>query len=482
MLSLAGGVGGLALGAAAIHALRGLGTGHLPLGAAVALDARVAAVGLGVSLVLGLAMGVPFVWAALRGGGPHAFHHQSRGGTAGRASQRLRHALVVAQIALAFVLLGGAGVLGLSLLRVSAISPGFRPEQVASGQVVMTWKTYPGPAARLGFAERVLDAIAWQPGVQAAGLATHLPFDGWSGKSATHVVGWQPQPGGSTQGHYAYAVAGQYFQALGFVLREGRFLDRDDLRRLERVCVVDDAYARRYWPGRSALGQRLFWGSAAGAEADAFTVVGVVGAAKQSELSERGGQGAVYFPYGQGPGNGDLYVVARTAIRPESFAGAMRRAVHEADPGVPLADVRPMESRIADSLSARRSPALLASAFAAAALLLSAIGTYGVLAYAVAQRRREIGLRIALGARPAQVRAQFVAIAVRLLAWGLALGALGSWLAGGALQRVLAGVPALHAGVLAAVAVVLAAAALAASLVPAHRAARMSPMAALAED
>jgi predicted permease len=482
VLALAGGVLGLAIGAVAIRLLPVLGTGQIPLGARAVLDLRVAAVGLATALVLGLAMGVPFAWFGLRNAGPEALHLQPRGGSASRAARRLRHALVTAQIALAFVLLAGAGALGLSLQRVSAIAPGFRPEQAVSGQVVMPWKYYPGARARVGFAERLLEEIGRQPGVTAAGVATNLPFNGWSGKSATTVKGHEPRAGESLQGHYAYAVGGDYFEALGFALREGRFLSGNDSRRPERVCAVDDAFARRYWPGRSALGQRLYWGPREGSDAEAYAVVGVVGAAKQSELAEQAGQGAVYFPYGHGPTNGDLFVVARTVIRPEAFEATLRRSVRAVDPEVPLADVRAMDARIADSLVARRSPALLAGLFSTAAVALAAIGTYGVLAYAVAQRRREIGLRMALGARPGQVRAQFVEITLRLLVLGLAIGGLGAWASAGAIQRLLHDVPAMHPIVLAAAAGLLAVVALAACLVPSQRAARLSPIAALADE
>jgi predicted permease len=473
---------GLAIGAAAIRVLPLLGADRLPLGAQVTLDLRVALAALGASLLLGLAMAVPFAWFSLRSGATEALHAHSRGGTASRAAQRMRHAFVVAQIALAFVLLSGAGALGLSLRRVSAIAPGFEPASVMSGQVVMPWKSYPGPRARLGFAERLLEETLRLPGVRSVGVSTQLPFGGWSGKSAARVQGYQPAPGESPQGHYAFAIGGDYLATLGYLLREGRLLDGADSRRPLRACVVDEDFARRYWPGRSALGQRLFWGSEEGPDAEAFTVVGVVAAARQSELSERNGQGAVYYPYGYGPSNGDLYVAVRTGVAAEAFAPLLRRAVRAADPEVPLADVRAMDARIADSLAARRSPALLAAWFSATALALAAIGTYGVLAYAVAQRRREIGLRIALGARPDQVRRQFVVIALRLVAVGLAIGTLGAAMAARALQALLYDVAALHPGVLAGAAGLLALIALAACAIPAQRAAKVSPLTALAEE
>lgn len=175
-------------------------------------------------------------------------------------------------------------------------------------------------------------------------------------------------------------------------------------------------------------------------------------------------------------------MVVRTRVPAESLGAALQGIVREIDPELPVNDLRSMEGRVADSLVARRSPALLAALFAGIALLLTAIGTYGVLCYAVAQRRREIGLRMALGARPEQVRAQFLGIALRLLAAGLLLGALGAWLTRRAMQAVLFQVPALPVGVLAGAAVILGLVALFACLQPAERAARISPLEALAED
>jgi ABC-type antimicrobial peptide transport system permease subunit len=175
-------------------------------------------------------------------------------------------------------------------------------------------------------------------------------------------------------------------------------------------------------------------------------------------------------------------VVTRTSLKPEALGATLRNVVRKVDPELPVTDLRSMETRIADSLVARRSPALLAGLFSGIALLLTAIGTYGVLSYAVAQRRREIGLRMALGARPEQVRVQFVSLALRLLAGGTILGVLGAWLTGQAMQAVLFRVPALSVATLAGTAAILGVVSLAASLLPSHRAARISPMEAMVEE
>ncbi|HTG31323.1 MAG TPA: ABC transporter permease [Thermoanaerobaculia bacterium] len=481
LLTLIGGLLGLAVGAGGIRLLGVLGTDRLPLGAHIAFDARLAAVALAGAVVLGLILGAPIAWYNLRNHSAGGTLFESRGGTAGRATQRLRHGFIVAQIALAFVLLAGAGLLGLSLRKVMTVSPGFRPGNVLSGQLVLPVRSYPDRQDFVGAIERLTAEVGRQPGVQAVGFATNVPLSGISNKSAATVEGYKPPPGDSPHGHYSYSVGGDYFTAMGFSLREGRFLTAADSRRAQRVCVVDEDFARRYWPSGGAIGHRLFQGGEAGNDADAFTIVGVVGPVKQAGLVEDDAQGAVYYPLGHRIDH-NLWVVVRTSLPPESLGPALRRAVRTVDPELPVNDLRSMETRVADSLVSRRSPALLAGLFAGIALLLTAIGTYGVLSYAVAQRRREIGLRMALGARPEQVRWQFVGLALRLLAAGTVLGVLGAWLTGKAMQSVLFQVPALHVATLVGTAAILGTVSLIACLLPSDRAARISPMEAMIEE
>jgi hypothetical protein len=268
---------------------------------------------------------------------------------------------------------------------------------------------------------------------------------------------------------------------MGFSLRSGRFLTAEDSHRSERVCVVDEDFARYYWPNASAIGQRLWDGSEAGKDAEAFTVVGVVSAAKQAGLTEEEAQGAIYYPYAFRVGD-SFFVAARTSLPPESLGLTLQKVVRQIDPNIPVNDLRSMDTRIADSLVTRRSPALLAGLFSGIALLLTAIGTYGVLSYAVAQRRREIGLRMALGAQPGQIRSQFFYLSLRLLASGTILGVIGAWLTGQAMQAVLFHVPALNLAILVGAAFVMGVVSLVACLLPSQRAARISPMEALAEE
>jgi predicted permease len=476
LLTLIGGLLGLAVGAGGIRLLGVLGTDYLPSGSRIAFDARLALVALATAIILGILLAAPIVWFNLRGHPGNAIQSESRGGTSGRAAQILRHVFVVSQIALAFLLLAGAGLLGLSLKHAAAVSPGFRFDHIITGQISLPWKSYPDGAARLAFADALTNKIGNLPGALSAGLVSNLPL---SGKSAAAVKGRVPKAGESPRGHYSYSVGGDYFGAMGFSLWAGRFLTAADSHRAERVCVVDEDFARYYWPNGNAVGQRLFEGSEQREDAEAFTVVGVVGSVKQAWLTEETAQGAVYYPYAF-RNDSDLFVVARTSLSPELLAVTLQKVVRRIDPNLPVTDVRSMATRIADSLVARRSPALLAGLFSGIALLLTAIGSYGVLSYTVAQRRSEIGVRMALGARPGQIRSQFFFLALRLFACGTILGVFGAWLMGRAMQAVLFHVAPLNFEILAGATGVMAVVSLVACVLPSHRAARISPAEVLA--
>jgi predicted permease len=480
LLTCAGGVLGLAVGAGGIQLLRGLGADRLPLGSRIVFDARLAMVGLVAAIVMGVVFALPVAWFHLRRHLGNALQLESRGGTSGHGAQILRHSFIISQIALAFMLLAGAGLLGLSLQRVMAVSPGFQSDHVLTGQILLPWANY-SEADRLTFVESLMDKIGHLPGVLSAGVVNNVPFSGNIGKSAATVMGHVLRPGESVRGHYSYGVAGDYFRAMGFSLRAGRFLAADDSRRSGRVCVVDEDFARYYWPHAGAVGQRLWDGSEAGKDAEAFTVVGVVGGAKQAGLTEDGAQGAIYYPYAFRIGD-SVFVAVRTSLLPESFALTLQNVVRQIDADVPVSDLRSMDTRIADSLVARRSPALLAGLFSGIALLLTSIGTYGVLSYAVAQRRREIGVRIALGAQPGQIRIQFLSLSLRLLTAGTMLGLIGAWQAGRAMRTVLFHVPPLNLAILAGAACVTGVVCFAACLLPSERAARISPLEALTEE
>ncbi|HEX4749972.1 MAG TPA: ABC transporter permease [Bryobacteraceae bacterium] len=481
LLTFLGGLLSLAVAAGGIRLVNALGADRLPLGGYIAFDARLAVIAVAAVVVLGLILAMPIAWFNLRPHLAEALQSESRGGTAGRATLVLRHSFVTAQIALGFVLLAGAGLLGLSLKRAMDVSPGFRPDHTIAGQISLVGDRYPSPSAGLVLTGRLLDKLRQQPGVSAAGFATNIPFSGKNGKSAAVAEGHVLRPGESARGSYSYGVFGDYFQAMGFSLRAGRFLTSDDSGRNARTCVVDESFARYNWPNANPLGQRIFQGIEPGNSAEAFTVVGVVGSIKQAGLTDDTAQGAVYYPYVY-RSDFNIFVVVRGNVKPELLKALLQRAVRQVDPDLAVNEIQSMNDRISASLIDRRAPALLSGIFSAIALLLIMVGTYGVLSYAVVQRRREIAIRMALGARPETIQRHFFSLALRLLAAGVAVGLCGAWATGRAMQAVLFHVAAHNPAILAASSSMVAVVALAACLLPARRAAHISPLTALADQ
>jgi predicted permease len=480
LLGIAGGLLGLAVGAIGIRLLATLGTAQLPLGATIAFDGRVAVVALAGSVAVGLALALPVIWFNSHTRLAPVLQAESRGGTVTRSTQNLRHAFIVTQVALAYVLLAGAGLLGLSLQRVLATKPGFNAEQVLTGQISLPRKNYSDDKLRLAFVDRLLVQLRAQPGVVAAGITTGLPMTGDQDNNAIAIEGIEIKPGDAIRAHYTSGVSGDYLRALNIPLIEGRLLEDADSHREQRVCVVDEEFAKRYWPGQSALGHRIVNG-AKFEEKGSSTIVGVVGAVKQTNLAETTPQGAVYFPYGYYAA-GSMSVVVRSNLPAAALAPVLQKTVLALDSSLPVNDIKPMQAWVDESVLSRRSPAILAGIFAGVALVLAAIGTYGVLAYAVSQRRREIGVRMALGAQPQQVLTQFLGLGAKLLLAGTALGLAGAWGVGRAMKSQLFGVDALNFPVLGATAAVLLLVVLAATFLPSHRASRVSPIDALRDD
>jgi predicted permease len=480
LLTVGGGLLGLLVGSLGIKLLGSLGATQLPLGTSIVFDARLAVVSLAAALVVGLGLAAPIIWFSLHARLASSLQTETRGGTTSRAAQRLRHCFIIAQVALAFVLLSGAGLLGLSLKRVLATPAGFNPDNLLTGQIALPWKNYKDDASHRAFVERLLPALRALPGVTRVAINTGLPFTPINNDSVITVEGYAPKPGDSIRAHYLSAVTSDYWPMMKIPLLRGRLLEDADEHRPERVCVVDQAFADRYWPGADPIGRQLARDVTVNKD-NATTVVGVVASVKQSELAETAGHGAVYFPY-SAFNSSYFSLLVRTQLPPASLAPTVQKAILQLDPELPIDDLKPMRVRIDDSLIARRSPAVLAGIFAAVALLLAAIGTYGVLAYAVSQRRREIGVRMALGALPQQILALFLGLGAKLVVAGLALGVLLAWVAGRAMQTVLFGVGTWNLGVLAATAGVMLAVVFFAMFLPARRAARVSPIDALRAD
>jgi len=474
-LVLGGGILGLLFASLGVKLLRLLGSEQLPLGTAITLNAHLAALSLALATILGLVLAVPMIWHNLHTKIVANLQSESRSGTTNRKTQRMRHVFIIAQIALAFVILSSASLLSLSLRRVIETPTGFNPDNILTGQLSLPWKGFETTTALLTFADQLLRGTRALPGVTDAAIADSLPYTNGTSNLSIKVEGYTPKPGESDRAHYMYWVSSDYWHVMNIPLIRGRLLEESESHSSTRVCVVDQALADQYWPGSDPIGHNLS-ASTKITDENKFTVVGVVAAIRQNEHDKNPNHGAIYFP---NYGTDSFYLLVRSALPAASLAPAVRQAILHLNPAVPIDDLRLMQTRLNDSLITRRSSAILTSLFAGMALLLTAIGTYGVLAYAVSQRQREIGVRMALGALPQQVLAQFLGLGVKLLAIGIILGVLGAWAAGRAMQSVLFGVGTLNLGVLSATAGVMLCVVFLSMFIPSRRAARVNPLDAL---
>ncbi len=473
---------GLLLGAGGLRVLSTLGAEQLPLGGTIRLDGRLVLAGLGITSLVGALLALLLTRFSLSVKLAPGLKLATRSGTASRGAQRLHHGFVVAQVALAFVLLAGAGLLGLSLKRVLETPVGFSTAHVVSGRIAFPWSGYTNQALRLAFVDRLVTTVQALPGVSHVALNSSLPFTAGQNENenAVAVEGWEPRGEKSVRSHHRLDVSTDYWRALEIPLLRGRLIEAADRHRQPRTCVVDQPFAQLYWPGGDPIGRRVTLGAQFDPD-DAFTVAGVVAGTKQANVTEPGDKGAIYIPYGvRWPESFSL--VVRSPLPEATMIPLIRQAVAQCDPGMPIDDLRPVQSRIDDGLVARRSPAVLAAVFAGVALLLASLGTYGVLAYAVSQRRREIGVRMALGAQPGQVLAQFFGQGARLCLMGLAIGVPGAWAAGRAMQSALFGVGAFPPGLIISACLSLAAIVSLAIFLPSRRASRVDPMAALRSE
>jgi predicted permease len=333
----------------------------------------------------------------------------------------------------------------------------------------------------VAFVFRLLEQLRAVPGVSYAAVSSALPFtSGGSAPSGILPEGFVPTPGASLRTHYLSTVTSDYSKAMRIPLLKGRFIENADCRgHAPRVAVIDESLARLYWPKGDAIGQRFCTDPSIFNPEVAYTVVGIVGSVKQQDLAERAKLGAAYLPYTESSG---FQMIIRTSASANVMASTLQRVVRQLDPGLPLTDFKSMQTRIDDSLVTRRSPAILAVFFAVVALLLAGLGAYGALAYAVSQRRREVGVRMALGATPNHIRRTFLSLGVRLLTVGCLLGGLGAWAAGRTMESILFDVPSFHFPTVILTVTTVGIAMLMASLLPAMRAARISPMEALRHE
>jgi predicted permease len=487
LLSLLGAAAGLALGYIGVRALATLSLDATPQGTQVAIDATVVAFTAALALVLAVLIGSIPILGLRRMNLSQAFREEGRAGTAGRGARAARRVLVAAQVAFAFMLLIGAGLLLASFQRVLAVRAGFDASRVLTGVVSPPASRYTDDAAVRAFWHSFLERVRALPGVEAAGIANSIPLGGNYNDSVILAEGYVMSPGESLISPYNIWASAGYFEAMSIPLKRGRFFADSDNERAPSVVIVDERLAKRFWKDQDPIGRRMWKPDSAeelstgpGSKARYYTVVGVVGDVRVTGLAEKEPVGMYYFPFAQDSIRG-MTIVTRTAADPSAIAGSIRQQVRALDPELPFFSVKPMQQRVEESLVSRRTPMLLASLFGGIALFLAAIGIYGVLAYQVAQRRKEIGIRIALGSDGRRIFGLIVSEGLWLLGLGVGAGLVGAFAIRKAMETQLFGVQPMDPLVLAAVAAVLAVVAFIACAVPARRAARIDPLVALNE-
>jgi predicted permease len=489
LLTAIGGALGLLVGYWTLGALEWLGLSDLPRAHEIRMDEAVFGFTLGLALLLGFVVGAAPAVQLARSSLSNMLRDEGRSGTAGRGTQFVRRALVVSQVALAFVLLVGAGLLLASFTQLMRIDPGFVADHVLTGRVSPLESRYPDDAALRAYASRALERLRALPGIEAAGASSYLPFS-WDGNSSVIIPEGQPMdPGASVVSPNQLYVTPGYLEAMKVALKRGRFFTDADGPGAPRVVILDEQLAARFWPNADPIGRRVYLPDRPedvikpGADVTWLQVVGVVGNVKLKGLveGEEARAGAYYMPFSQDPSRG-IGLAVRSRGDLGAITAAVRRALADIDPETQAFDVFSMSERVEKSLNPRRAPMLLSTAFGLLALLLASIGLYGVLAYHVSQRTREIGIRLALGSDARGILRLVLSEGVLLVALGIAGGVVGALALRGAIASQLYGVGALDPMVMLTAVAVLAFVSLIACLGPARRAARVSPLVALSEQ
>jgi predicted permease len=468
LLSLLGGALGLLLSFWGVRLFTWLGAGHLPRAQEIVVDSAVVEFVLLISLATGIVFGLaPALHLAsfnlneaLKQG-----IHTSRGGTA----SRVRGGLIVAEMALALMLLAGTGLLLKTLVRLQAVPAGFNPHGVLALDISLDDNRHPAGERRAIFLRQIVQQLESLPSVEAAGTATTLPMAGWT-DSSVRAETRPDQDEFYISTDYDF-VSGDFFRAMGMSLLRGRlFTERDDSTRAPRVAIVNEVLARRVFPNEDPLGQRIQF------HGQSWEIVGIIGSVRHRGL-DRDAWEHIYLP--QAFSGLQCSLVVRTKVPPLSLAETIRGEVLRLDPDQPVSNVRTLEQIVDSSAGQRRLMSALLGLFAGAALLLAAIGLYGVMAYSVSQRTREMGIRMALGGQRGDVLLQVMKQGLKLAILGVTVGLAGAFALTRVLAHLLFGVTPRDPFTFAMVAVVLVAVALIACYIPARRATKVDPMVAL---
>jgi putative ABC transport system permease protein len=477
LLALVGGSAGVVLAVWGLDLLRSIGAQTVPRLAEVNLDLRVLLVTLGTAVVTGIVIGlIP----ALASGKPElteALKEGGRGSTSGLRRNRLRNALVVAEVALALVLLVGASLLLKSFVRLQNVHPGFEPKNVLTMEVALPLLKYPRGKPVADFFAEATRRVKALPGVEAAAFTTILPLSGTNSDSSFAIEGRDPTAEKVYPDEEIRGITPEYFSVLKVPLLQGRFFNESDQFEGPGVIIVNNAFAKKWFPNQEAVGKRITFNDPRKPDVKWLTIVGVVGDMRHRGL-DLDPKPEYYQAHNQTPYRSVILTV-RSALDPRSLASAIRREISRLDPDLPAANVRTLEQVTADSIAPRRLSVVLIGVFAAVALVLASVGIYGVMSFLVVQRTHEIGVRMALGAQRADVLRLVLGRAAKLVFIGTAVGLVLGVFSSQALRALLYNVGAFDLMTFLTVTVALGAVSLLASYIPARRATQADPMIAL---
>ncbi|HEY7924375.1 MAG TPA: ABC transporter permease [Vicinamibacteria bacterium] len=477
LLSLLGAVAGVLLGYLGLQALLASLPAGVPRVDEVKIDVVVLAVTAALAIVTGLAFGIVPAWRALSTKLHEPLKESGRGNSGGPGQHRVRNGLVIAEVSMALVLLVGAGLMLRSFYRVLHADAGFRSEGLVIANVALPQTGYSEPAKRAALFERVLAELKSQPGVK--GAAATLPLlGGW--QSSFSVEGKPEPPPGQRPSADIARVSPDYFSVMGIRVLQGRVFEDRDRDGAPTVCIVDQRFAETHWPGESPLGKRLKFGSLDSKDNPWMEVVGQVAHVKNYGVDEES-RVELYLPFLQNTGSG-FSLVAKTDNAAGVAAASLRAAMRAASPDIPLYQVRALDELVAERSAQRRLAAQLISVFAIVALVLAAVGIYGVMSYAVAQRTQEIGIRMALGAGEESILQMVLRNGATLALLGVAIGLVAAFVLARLISALLFQTSAADPPTFSLVPLLLLIVALLACYLPARRAARVDPMVALRNE
>ena len=481
LLGLLGGAAGLLVAQLSIYMVRSMNPGNIPRLEDIAINSAVLMFTFGVSLATGILFGVAPLWRAikvdlntsLKAGGRSG---QSDGGLHVRRHS-LRRLLVVSELTLSLMLLIGAGLLIRSFVRLQSVPPGFATDHVLTMEVAAAGREYQNDKNDkpiINFYREIESRVAHLPGVVAEGVVSALPLTGEVGWGGINVEGYTPPPGQELQVDIRVAST-DYFRTMEIPLRKGRFFTEDDNADKPQAVIIDEKFAQRFWPDSDPIGKHLWFDPK-----KPMTIVGVVGVVKQYGL-ETDGKIATYFPQQQYP-DPRMFLAVRTSSEAAGLSSAVVSQIHAVDPDVVVYEIRTMQERLHDSLARQRFASTMLGVFAVFALLLAAVGLYGVMSHLVTQSTHDIGVLVTLGARPGNIIRLVVQQGMQLAGVGIAVGVVGAAALTRVMTSLLFGVSTTDAFTFGTVPALLAAVAFAATVIPAWRATRVDPMVALREE